>query len=129
MDMDRILPIGTVVEARGLKLILLGAILLEQDGKMVTGYHAVKYPRGFAGSESLGQLAASEITKVWAKGYEDAIGERYNLGLGGLYHAAEGKTPEEADEMLKAANEEWLKQQEKRQQSAQGRSQAAQDES
>ena len=114
MDMDRILPIGTVVEARGLKLILLGAILLEQDGKMVTGYHAVKYPRGFAGSESLGQLAASEITKVWAKGYEDAIAERYNLGLSGLYRAAEGKTPQEADELLKAVGEEWLREHERK---------------
>ena len=40
MDMERILPIGTVVEARGLKLLLLGAILMEQDGTMAPGYYA-----------------------------------------------------------------------------------------
>lgn len=110
MDMERILPIGTVVEARGLKLLLLGAILMEQDGTMAPGYYAVKYPRGFAGEESLGQLAAAEITKVWAEGYEDPVAKGYNTGLFGLYRAAAGKTPEEAKEFLDKAGEEWLKQ-------------------
>lgn len=105
--MERILPIGTVVEARGLQLILLGAILMEQDGKMAVAYHAVQYPRGFAGGESLGQLAASEVTKIVAEGYEDKIARRYNESLAGLYAAVAGLTPERASAVLDEAYAEW----------------------
>lgn len=105
--MERILPIGTVVEARGFQLILLGAVLMERDGKMVLAYHAVKYPRGFAGEESLGQLAASEITKILAEGYEDEIARRYNVGLAGLFGSVSGMTPGEAQAALDRAYEEW----------------------
>ena len=105
--MDRILPIGTVVEARGLQLLLLGAILMEQDGRMAPAYHAVKYPMGFAGQESLGQLGATEITRVLAEGHEDETARRYNKGLAILYDKVTGLPPGEAQAVLDRAYEDW----------------------
>ena len=94
--MERMLPIGSVVEAHNVKLCLLGARMVEKDGRMALAYVAVKYPRGFAGKESLGVVLASDIKQVLFEGNEGKTGKKFNDGLFQTYQTMEGKTPEEA---------------------------------
>lgn len=103
--MERILPVGSVVELQGKKIMLLGAALQERDGRLVSGYYAVRYPRGFVTLESLGFVAAEEIENVCARGYEDAVGARYIEGVTGLYGELEGKSPREAEELMADAGQ------------------------
>ncbi|MBQ1931288.1 MAG: DUF4176 domain-containing protein [Lachnospiraceae bacterium] len=98
--MEHILPIGSVVEAHNVKLCLLGARMVEKDGHMALAYVAVKYPRGFAGKESLGVVLASDIKQVLFEGNEGKTGKKFNEGLLQTYQALEGKTPEEANVMM-----------------------------
>ena len=98
--MERILPIGSVVEAHDVKLCLLGARMVEKDGHLALAYVAVKYPRGFAGKESLGVVMAADIKKVLWEGAEGRTGKKFNDGLLAAYQPLEGKTPEEAKGLL-----------------------------
>lgn len=98
--MERIYPIGSVVEAHNSKLCLLGARMVEREGHLALAYVAVKYPRGFSGKESLGVVLAAEIDKVLFEGNEGRIGKKFNDGLLEVYRTMEGKTPEEAKALL-----------------------------
>lgn len=63
------LPIGSVVRGRDFKLLIIGYMMANVEDKVVTGYKAVKYPRGFAGMESLGILMLDEVQEVLFEGY------------------------------------------------------------
>lgn len=76
------LPIGSVVKARGIKLLILGYQTFEQEDHIRMGYLAVKYPRGYAGRESLGILGFDEITEVLAEGRRTERETKYTEGLG-----------------------------------------------
>lgn len=103
--MERILPVGSVVEIQGKKVMLLGAALKEQDGRLVNGYYAVRYPRGFVTVESLGFAPTDAIERVCARGYEDPVGRKYIDGVTRIYGELEGKSPKEAEKMMKEAGE------------------------
>lgn len=77
----QVLPIGSVVQAKKEKLLITGYQLLEQKEELRLGYFAVKYPRGFAGIESVGVLQEEEIEGVLAEGYRCEKERKYTKGL------------------------------------------------
>lgn len=100
--MERILPIGSVVRAHNVKLLLLGARMIEVEAKMTLAYLAVKYPGGYAGDESLGVVLSKDIEEVLFRGNEGRVGKKHNDGLTMMYAAVEGKTTAEAIEIMQS---------------------------
>ena len=86
-----VLPVGSVVRARDIKLMIAGYELFENKEKnqVRAGYIAVKYPRGYAGRESLGILGFDEIQEVLKEGLHTPGELRFTQGLGRFYHQAE----------------------------------------
>lgn len=104
--MEQILPIGSVIRAHNEKLFILGARMIEVEGKMSLAYLAVKYPRGYAGKESLGVVLNADIKEVIFRGNEGRSGKKHNIGLTQLYAAVEGKTSDEAVKMMQSVKTE-----------------------
>lgn len=107
--MNQILPIGSVVEAHDARLCLLGARMMEWEGKMTLAYYAVRHPRGYAGPESLGAVPAKDIERVLFTGKCGASGRQFIEGLTQLYGEMEGKSQAEAMELLNSARAELCK--------------------
>ena len=101
--MGHVLPIGSVVEAHNEKLFLLGSRLVTTEGKMTLAYVAVKYPLGYSGKESVGVVLAEDIKSVLFEGNAGETGKKYYAALEKMYEGAQGKTPEEAADILDKA--------------------------
>ena len=102
--MLQILPIGSVVKVRNYKLCLTGACMIEQEGKYVLAYNAVKHPRGFAGPKSMGTILSSAIEEVLFYGYEEQNGKKYREALERLYSSMEERSKEEILEIYSPEN-------------------------
>lgn len=101
--MGHVLPIGSVVEAHNEKLFLLGSRMVTKDGKMTLAYVAVKYPLGYSGKESVGTVLAEDIKTVLFEGNAGETGKKYYAALEKMYEGAQGKTPEEAADIMDKA--------------------------
>ena len=102
--MLQILPIGSVVKVQNYKLCLLGARMVEWEGKYVLAYSAVKHPRGFAGEDSMGLIPASAVEDVLFRGYEEQNGKKYREGLERLFSSMNERSKEEILEMYSPEN-------------------------
>ena len=102
--MLQILPIGSVVKVQNYKLCLLGARMVEWEGKYVLAYSAVKHPRGFAGKESMGLIPASAIEEVLYHGYEEQNGKKYREDLERLFSSMKDQSKEEILKMYSPEN-------------------------
>lgn len=85
-----VLPVGSVVRARNMKLMIAGYELFEHKGQVCPGYIAVKYPRGYAGKESLGILHFDEIQEILKEGLHTPGELRFTQGLGRFYDQRKG---------------------------------------
>ena len=92
--MMKLLPIGTVVERKGRKLLLIG--YGAAAGKECTsgGYYAVVYPIGFISMEKLLFLPADCEFSVISRGMTDETSEKLLVLMGETLNAAE-KEPAE----------------------------------
>lgn len=104
--MDKILHAGTVVEARGMKLLILGTSLVNEEGRAALRYRAVCYPRGFTGAESLRWLPPEAVTGICAEGYEDEAAHRYHEHMDDNIRRLMGLKIEEAEGEMRRSMEE-----------------------
>lgn len=86
----KVLPVGSVVKARGIKLLIVGYQMFYRENRVNIGYLAAKYPRGYAGKESLGILQFTEIQDVLKEGLHTPEELRYTEGLRIFHEHAEG---------------------------------------
>ena len=106
--MENLLPLGSVVKARDLKLMILGDIDQAENGKMRTYYIAVQYPRGFATLASLGMIEPEEIQEVLFTGYIEEGKEGYFKAKKSMHEKLYGMSEEDAKKAMEDSSAEWI---------------------
>lgn len=97
----KVLPVGSVVRAGKNKLLIAGYQIFYEEQRVDMGYLAVKYPRGYAGKESLGILRFSEVEETLAEGLHTPGEKRYTEGLGRFWERAGELDPENWERFMK----------------------------
>lgn len=98
--MEQILPIGSIVEAGGDRLCILGARLADKDGRLVLAYMVARHPRGVSGANSVALLLSEKIDAVVFQGREGAGGKKYREGMEQFYGTLIGRNVQDAEELL-----------------------------
>ncbi|MCI5700943.1 MAG: DUF4176 domain-containing protein [Lachnospiraceae bacterium] len=77
----KVLSIGSVVKAKGKKMLILGYKVFDENDKMLVGYYVTAFPRGYAGIESLGVILLEDVEEILAEGYVTSEEEQYAESL------------------------------------------------
>ena len=102
--MKQILPIGSIIEAGGECLCVLGTRLADHEGIVALAYVVVKHPRGLAGQDSLGMILADQAERVVFRGNEGTGGKRYREGMERFYGQLIGRDVKAAEELMQLKN-------------------------
>lgn len=71
-----LLPIGSIIEKKGIKLVIFGYGFSEKE-KIVPCYYVSLYPMGFVDCKSIALLSMKSDFKVVKEGYRNESFERY----------------------------------------------------
>ena len=69
-------PIGSVVQVKDLKALIIGVRMMEEKKKLVKSYLIVPYPTGYSGWEHVRVIPASEVTMI-SEGYRSPAADPY----------------------------------------------------
>lgn len=71
-----LLPIGSIIEKKGIRLVIFGYGFSEKD-KIIPCYYVSLYPMGFVNSKSIALLPMNSEFTIVKEGYKDESFERY----------------------------------------------------
>ncbi len=99
--MNKLLPIGSIVEYESEKLAIIGYTEVHTDNGYVTGYLIVPYPLGFMDKESIKLLPYDKVSGVVSEGYKNDSCEKALNTMEELHEFISNNTKDDVEALLK----------------------------